>query len=283
MATETEPDGTTADLTPNAFSYSGYTFTGWNTSPNGSDTSYADNSLYVFNVSMTLYAQWSVAAPAGTSPGWSSSNWSGYILTGQTGGYQSVSAEWTIPTINCTSIPNGYTSDWVGVNGSTGIPGLFQDGTSSYCQGGTQIDVAWWTDQSENLVGQNLFRVVPGDVMEASVYQTVSGQWAYNIKDLTSGVVSSVVEAYSGQGLSAEWTAEDPESVSAGDLFPLAEFGSVTFSDLYLEVSGSTWSLPSYTDAIEMVASNGSVEALPSPIVGTGTAAAFTAYYESSG
>jgi len=119
--------------------------------------------------------------------------------------------------------------------------------------------------------------------MQASVYQTASGQWAYDIQDLTSGLTSSAAEAYSGQGLSAEWIAEDPASASTGQLFPLADFGSVTFSDLSLQVTGGTWYLPTYSDAWEMVAANGTVMTLPSQIVGTGSAAAFTVYYESSG
>lgn len=37
----------------------GYTFTGWNTSANGSGTSYASGSTYSVNTSATLFAQWS--------------------------------------------------------------------------------------------------------------------------------------------------------------------------------------------------------------------------------
>jgi len=283
MPNETKAYGTAAALTINTFSYSGYEFTGWNTAANGSGVSYADGSPYVFTASTTLYAQWAIAVPAGTSPGWTSQNWSGYVLTGQPGGYQSVGAKWTVPTINCSSVPNGHTSDWVGVNGSSDIPGLFQDGTSSSCDGGNQVDVAWWTDQAESYSEQDLYLVNPGDDMQASVYQTASGQWAYDIQDLTSGLTSSAAEAYSGQGLSAEWIAEDPASASTGQLFPLADFGSVTFSDLSLQVTGGTWYLPTYSDAWEMVAANGTVMTLPSQIVGTGSAAAFTVYYESSG
>lgn len=50
-------------LTPNAYTYLGFTFTGWNTALNGSGTNYADQATYGFdaaNPSVTLYAQWSV-------------------------------------------------------------------------------------------------------------------------------------------------------------------------------------------------------------------------------
>ena len=45
-------------LSVNTFSYSGYTFSGWNTQANGNGTLYADGASYGFNSSVTLYAQW---------------------------------------------------------------------------------------------------------------------------------------------------------------------------------------------------------------------------------
>ena len=49
-------------LTPESFSRSGYTFAGWNTAANGSGTSYANDAIYGFTASATLYAQWAGAA-----------------------------------------------------------------------------------------------------------------------------------------------------------------------------------------------------------------------------
>ncbi|MGC2175513.1 MAG: InlB B-repeat-containing protein, partial [Acidimicrobiales bacterium] len=60
MANETEPYNTATDLTANAFTYTGHTFTGWNTASNGSGTAYANDASYPFTASATLYAQWSV-------------------------------------------------------------------------------------------------------------------------------------------------------------------------------------------------------------------------------
>lgn len=45
-------------LTANGFTRSGYTFAGWNTSADGSGTSYADGASFAFSSSTTLYAQW---------------------------------------------------------------------------------------------------------------------------------------------------------------------------------------------------------------------------------
>jgi hypothetical protein len=224
--------------------------------------------------------------PPPAAPGGTSSNWSGYLLTGESGGYQAVNGEWTVPTLNCAAVPGGYTSDWVGVNGSTGISGLFQDGTTSYCADGLQGDYAWWTDEAEGYSEREVFAVAPGDLIDAEVWQETSGNyagdWVYYVKDLTSGLVSSEVELYSGAGLSAEWIAEDPGDPITRGLFPLADFSLVTFTDLGLTVPSGSWTVPPYSDAWEM-ASGGSVEALPSLIQGTGAAAAFTITYESPG
>ena len=48
-------------LSANAFTRTGYTFTGWNTAANGSGTPYADGATYPFSASTTLYAQWTAA------------------------------------------------------------------------------------------------------------------------------------------------------------------------------------------------------------------------------
>src|ERR1019366_7691258 len=40
------------------FSNLGYTFTGWNSNPNGSGTSFSNGESYSFAADMSLYAQW---------------------------------------------------------------------------------------------------------------------------------------------------------------------------------------------------------------------------------
>ena len=55
--------GSTASLTTNSFTRTGYVFTGWNTAADGSGTSYADGADYTVttatgDATITLYAQW---------------------------------------------------------------------------------------------------------------------------------------------------------------------------------------------------------------------------------
>jgi len=90
-------------------------------------------------------------------------------------------------------------------------PGLFQDGTTSYCLNGQEGDYTWWTDELEGYSNQLLFTVAPGDLIDAQVFQETSGDWAYYLEDVTTGV-SATAPRHSRKGTSAEWIAEDPGS-----------------------------------------------------------------------
>jgi len=249
-----------------------------------STTTTTTTTMTTATVPPTTTSTTTTTLPPAPFPGTTSPNWSGYVLAGGGGGYQAISADWTVPTVDCASVPDGNTADWVGVNGWNDSPGLFQDGTMSQCVNGQQNDYAWWTDEAENYSSIELFAVTPGDVIDAGVYQETSGYWAYYVTDLTSKASSSAQESFSGPGTTAEWIAEDPGDPSNyGLLYPLADFGSVTFTDLGLTVPSGTWTVPPYSDATEMVAPDGSVEALPSSIQGSGTSADFTVTYETPG
>ena len=58
-------------LTANSFTRGGYSFSGWNTSANGTGTAFADAASFAFTADQTLYAQWAAvtgAQPAATTP-----------------------------------------------------------------------------------------------------------------------------------------------------------------------------------------------------------------------
>jgi Listeria-Bacteroides repeat domain (List_Bact_rpt) len=46
------------NLDTNTFTYTGFTFNGWNTAADGSGTAYADGAAFPFTANATLYAQW---------------------------------------------------------------------------------------------------------------------------------------------------------------------------------------------------------------------------------
>lgn len=58
----TQSSSSAANLTPNSFVRTGFTFGGWNTAANGSGTSYANSASFAFAADATLYAQWTANA-----------------------------------------------------------------------------------------------------------------------------------------------------------------------------------------------------------------------------
>ena len=163
----------------------------------------------------------------------------------------------------------------------------------SDCASGAQtIDVAWWElvpPYAE--VDFNSMSVSPGDEIEASVYEkSDSSGWVTRVDDLTTGISGVMVTggafgtvldsnpnywlldegstagvSYAG-GYSAEWIAEDPTESDGSTLAPLADYGTVTFTNL--TTSLSAWSLTS-GEAVEIV-QNGSVLSVPSGPDSTG-------------
>jgi len=58
MSPQTFEAGEAQALSPNAFYYEYYRFTGWNSSPNGKGKDYINEQNIVINADITLYAQW---------------------------------------------------------------------------------------------------------------------------------------------------------------------------------------------------------------------------------
>lgn len=214
-----------------------------------------------------------------TAPGAAnvSTNWSGYVVPSSAALITEVQGSFTVPTLNCTDSAVAGVADvatWVGIGGvpwsaTTNSGSLLQTGVASECAFGAQVDAGWFelypstpnysTDYSE-------FPVSPGDQMQASVYETTTGQWMTQLNDVNTGQ-SGVMEtggtfgvgptstidstgwtdqgsaanlSYSG-GYSAEWIVEDPGDGATSALTPFANFGSVTWADLGCSLT--SWSL----------------------------------------
>lgn len=301
MESETETVDMATALNPNTFVYAGYAFDEWNTSPTGSGTSFANDAIYSFATSVTLYAQWTVASPTGPFTGTASSNWSGYVLP-SAAPVTLVSGEWTVPTLDCADTPDGQTGTWVGIGGDGEDSGaLLQTGVNEECTDGVQENLGFWEiypatpNHSESFSD---FPVNAGDTMIGTVGY-VNDQWVTVIEDVNSGlsgvftaggiwaVITTSTDtlvggaqgnasgyAYSG-GYTAEWIQEDVMNVSTGSLFSFPDYGSVTFSELKLLPSGS--SLPD-SDGQE-VTSNGALNGVPISVPGPYDGSSFTLTY----
>lgn len=148
---ETQTSSATANLTANTFTYADRTFTGWNTSADGTGTSFSNSQSYPFLSNLTLYARWgnvitfssqgaTSGSPSRTSEGWTSGSINlptigtmvkaGYTFSGWTTGSQTYAggASYT-PTAGITFNPvwtaNTYT---ISYNSNQATGGTLQIG-----------------------------------------------------------------------------------------------------------------------------------------------------------
>lgn len=161
-----------------------------------------------------------------SSYGWSSSNWSGYALSGTAGEYNSITGTWVVPTVQ-PSRGSTYSSSWIGIDGFNNSD-LIQTGTEQdYYSGSAHYD-SWWEilPASETVI--TTMTVKPGDQMSASIKNDDNGDWTITINDLTENESFTTTQAYSGPAESAEWIQEAP--TIGGHVATLANYGETTFN-----------------------------------------------------
>ena len=189
-----------------------------------------------------------------------SSNWSGYAATGRT--FTSVSASWTQPAVSCGS-QTTYSSFWVGLDGD-GSNSVEQTGTEADCSGGSPVYSSWYEMYPKFPVNFS-DPVSPGDSFSASVTYNGSSNFTLVLKDNSKGWSHTISARLRNPALaSAEVIAEAPSS--SGGVLPLANFGTVNFSNS--KANGASLSTFG-PDAITM-ASGSTTKAVPSGISSTG-------------
>jgi Peptidase A4 family len=194
-----------------------------------------------------------------------SSNWSGYASTGTT--YTDVKGTWVQPAVSCSS--TAYSAFWVGIDGD-GTSSVEQLGTSSDCRGSTPTYYGWWEmyPHPSNTISTSTYPVHVGDTLTAEVHYNGSNSYTLSMTNSTRGWTFSTNQtSSSGKRGSAEWIAEAP-STSSGSLLPLANFGTVQFSNC--TANNSAISANPNPDAITM-GSGGTTKATTSGLNGAGS------------
>jgi hypothetical protein len=188
-----------------------------------------------------------------------STNWSGYAVTGSR--FTSVSASWKQPTATCSA--TAYSSFWVGLDGDTSNT-VEQTGTDADCSGRSPQYYAWYEMYPKFPV--NLSQpVAPGDTMTASVTTDGRGNFTLTISDASRGWTNvTKAKLKSAKLSSAEVIAEAPSS--SGGVLPLANFGTASFTAAKANGSLLTSTTPNI-DPITM-ASGSTVKAQPGSIGG---------------
>ena len=153
----------------------------------------------------------------------SSSNWSGYAITGA---FTQAAGQWTVPSIAAN---NGtYAANWVGVGG-WGTSSLIQTGTQEEDYNGTLYYFAWYEIVPSNPNTETfVYYVHPGDRMSGQVHYVSPGVWNISITDATTGQTYNKNLGYGGSTASAEWIDEAPSGSSG--VLPLANYGTDPFA-----------------------------------------------------
>ncbi len=216
------------------------------------------------------------------------SNWSGEVERGSN--LTSVSATWTVPSV-VASTSLAFAATWVGIGGYSGTT-LIQTGTIEATETRQVGYTAWvevlpelpWTLTSAASPGGSAsFVVAPGNVMEASVTATGTGDlWQVTVSDTTAKWTYAHIFGYPVTATSAEWITERPSLITSITrktmLATLADYGSTRFSDIESADGGAVAApAPSSLTAIRME-SDGNVISSPGPVSAT-TVESFTDSY----
>ena len=221
-----------------------------------------------------------------TNSATTSTNWSGYAVTGSSGAYTSVSTSWTQPAITgCTkSDPTGltntspYAAFWDGLDGYNSNS-VEQTGTIGYCSGATARYYAWYEMYpAGSVVYGNA--VAPGDQMSASVtyskgttggrHRSTANVYTLTLADpshWTKTTTISTTTAY--QRSSAECITEAPYYEN---VLPLADFGTVSYSSC--EANGVA--LTNSSSGLEQITMDSGAGALESSTSSLGALGSFS-------
>jgi hypothetical protein len=221
-----------------------------------------------------------------------STNWSGYAVIGSTP-FTDVNGSWVEPSVDCSStttgggVPGGgpghgkqqqpkaqpsYASFWIGLDGYSSNT-VEQTGTDSDCNGTTPSYYAWYEFYPAYPVNFSN-PVQPNDVMTAEV-KDGNGLITLTLSDTTRNWTQTVTHSDHGYKLSsAEWVAEAP---SGPGVLPLANFGTVNFSNASATGGGKTGPINAFTyDPMTMVTDSNQTKAAPSGLTNTSTSSSFS-------
>jgi len=165
-------------------------------------------------------------------PTCSSTNWSGYAVTGRNGAFRSVSGAWTEPRANCAGVSGRrLSSAWVGLDGANS-GSVEQLGTDADCRGRTPVYFAWW-EMFPNPSVNFSARVRPGDHLSASVTFRGAGRFVLFIRNSTQHWSRTIVQTRGGLARSsAEAIVEAPALLIGGRIViqNLTNFGTVRWA-----------------------------------------------------
>ncbi|GAU65893.1 hypothetical protein SSP35_02_02620 [Streptomyces sp. NBRC 110611] len=191
-----------------------------------------------------------------TSPGWA-----GYWKLGDYDEYDSVTASWTVPTLNCTKTrENSHNSIWVGIGGTksdaqgNSADTLPQTGIQLSCLHGVASYRAFWEQPAPNNTwndpdehGIHPDTVTAGDAITSSVKRNAAtGKWDMTVTNHTRGWTATA----SKPTVPGNRTGTSAEVINEIDPINTIPY-QVKFTDVSLTRRGEQTDFISHTDAVD--------------------------------
>ena len=181
------------------------------------------------------------AAAAATSvTSLQSDNWAGYGASFGTTTFRFVSAQFTVPALDCTGVTaasGAWSAHWVGLDGlrSTSTT-VEQTGLLAGCNGTTAVYAPFW-EMFPNAPGYPSITVNAGDTISMSVYYNRSTRkFTLTFSDTTNGQKFTRTRACPAGATcrrnSAEAISEAPFDTTTSSVLPLADFQTANFANV---------------------------------------------------
>jgi hypothetical protein len=199
-----------------------------------------------------------------------SANWSGYVAGGPSSDgsqqFSSVSGSWVEPKADCSS-GGSDAAFWVGLGGASAQSGaLEQTGTQINCSGGGSGQHYAWYEMVPQAPVKLDVPINAGDHISARVTVDGSNVTVTLANQSTGQSSTKTLQVDNIDVSSAEWIAEAPSQCqgdsatpAAGNCtpVPLANFGSVNFTNSSATANGSTGTISSSNWTAQAVQLNG--------------------------
>jgi hypothetical protein len=163
-----------------------------------------------------------------------SGNWSGYVDLG--GPFTEVTGTFSVTSLVAGTPSGDEMSEWVGIDGgNSGNQSLIQAGFNETPAPGTPAGFViqpWWEILPASETYISSVHIAAGDHVTVQIYQISGSSWSITLTDDTNGETFSTVQAYSGQGTTAEWIVEalsDPTVVTLAPYTPAVNFSDLGF------------------------------------------------------
>jgi hypothetical protein len=196
-------------------------------------------------------------------------NWSGYAVDGPAGSMNDVSGSWVVPAVTGPTgkkVKTQYSSFWVGIDGDNSNT-VEQIGTDSDWTNGEAVYYAWYEFYPAASRNINSVSVQPGDVMTASVHWNSGNSFTVTLTNTSTNETFSQTGSVNANRTSAEWIAEAP---SGGGILPLADFGTVDFTNCTANGQAIGAFASADTEQINMATKHGVIKASTTPLAADG-------------